>query len=64
MPITKESELTGMKRVSEAVAFTLKQMRNFAQPGITIKELDNNSGQILSDMGARSALSIVFVFSH
>jgi methionyl aminopeptidase len=40
MSITKESELIGMKKVSEAVAYTLKEMRNFARPGITTKELD------------------------
>jgi methionyl aminopeptidase len=30
MSITKESELLGMKKVSEAVALTLKEMRKFA----------------------------------
>ena len=55
MSITKESELTGMKKASEAVAYTLKEMRNFAQPGMTTKELDNYGGQILNDLGAKSA---------
>ena len=46
MSITKESELIGMKKASEAVAFTLKEMRNYAQPGMTTKQLDNYGGQI------------------
>jgi methionyl aminopeptidase len=55
MSITTESELIGMQKASEAVAFALKEMRNFAKPGMTTKELDNYGGKILSDMGAKSA---------
>lgn len=55
MSITKESELTGMKRVSEAVALTLKAMRNYAQPGITTKQLDDFGAEILRSKGAYSA---------
>jgi len=62
MSITKESELIGMKRASEAVAYTLKEMRNFAQPGMTTKELDNYGGQILSDLGAKSAPYLTYGF--
>lgn len=62
MSITKESELTGMKKVSEAVAYTLKQMRNFAQPGMTTKELDNFGGQILNESGAKSAPCLTYGF--
>lgn len=32
MSIKQESELLGMQKASEAVAFTLKEMRNFAKP--------------------------------
>ena len=37
MSITKEAELTGMKKASEAVAQTLKEMRTYARlpSGIT-----------------------------
>ena len=63
MSITKESELTGMKKASEAVAFTLKQMRNFAKPGMTTKELDNYGGKILNEMGAKSAPYLTYGFS-
>ncbi|MBP1224545.1 type I methionyl aminopeptidase [Flavobacterium sp. 1355] len=55
MSITTESELIGMQKASEAVAFALKEMRNFAKPGMTTKELDNYGGKILKDMGAKSA---------
>lgn len=62
MSITKEAELTGMKQASEAVAYTLKAMRNFAQPGMTTKELDNYGGQILDDLGAKSAPYLTYGF--
>lgn len=55
MSITTESELVGMQKASEAVAFALKEMRNFAKPGMTTKELDNFGGKILKEMGAKSA---------
>ncbi|QCR22708.1 type I methionyl aminopeptidase [Pontibacter sp. SGAir0037] len=55
MSITKESELTGMKAVSDVVAYTLKEMIHFAKPGMTTKELDDFGGKILSDFGAKSA---------
>ena len=62
MSITKEEELIGMKKASDAVAYTLKEMRNFAQPGITTKELDNYGGQILNDLGAKSAPYLTYGF--
>ena len=62
MSITKESELDGMKKVSEAVALTLKEMRAFAKPGMTTMELDNYGGQILNDMGAKSAPYLTYGF--
>lgn len=62
MSITKEAELAGMKKVSEAVALTLKEMRNFAKPGMSTKELDNYGGQILNDLGAKSAPLLTYNF--
>lgn len=44
-----------MKAVSDAVAYTLKEMVAFAQPGMTTKELDDFGGKMLSDLGAKSA---------
>lgn len=62
MSITKESELIGMKRVSDVVAYTLKEMKNFARPGMTTKELDNFGAGILKDFGAKSAPFAVYKF--
>jgi methionyl aminopeptidase len=62
MSITNEAELAGMKKASEAVAYALKEMRNFAKPGITTKALDNYGGQILNDMGAHSAPALTYGF--
>lgn len=47
MSITKTSELIGMKKASAAVAFTLKEMRNFAQSGMTTKQLDDFGKNLL-----------------
>ena len=55
MSITSEAELLGMQKASEAVALTLKEMRNYAQPGMTTKQLDNYGATILGDFGVRSA---------
>lgn len=44
-----------MQAVSDAVAHTLKEMRNFAKPGISTKELDEFGAGILKSFGAKSA---------
>jgi methionyl aminopeptidase len=62
MSITNEAELTGMQKASEAVSYTLKEMTNYARPGMTTKQLDNYGGQILSDLGARSAPYLTYKF--
>jgi methionyl aminopeptidase len=62
MSITTESELVGMQKASEAVAFTLKEMRKFAKPGMSTKVLDNYGGQILNDLGAKSAPYLTYGF--
>lgn len=62
MSIKQESELIGMKKASEAVAHTLKEMREFAKPGMTTKELDEYGGKILSDLGAKSAPYLTYGF--
>lgn len=55
MSITKESDLSGMRNASEAVAYTLKKMTDYAQPGMTTKELDEYGAAILAGFGAKSA---------
>ncbi len=62
MSITLESELTGIKKISEAVAITLKEMRNYSKPGMTARELDDFGGQILNDLGAKSAPRLTYGF--
>ncbi len=62
MSITKETELTGMRKASEAVACTFKKMRAYARPGMSTKELDNYGAQILSTFGARSAPYLAYGF--
>lgn len=62
MSINKETDLIGMKKASEAVACALKEMRNYAEPGMTTKQLDNFGAKILSDFGARSAPYVTYGF--
>jgi len=62
MSITNESELIGMKKVSDAVAHTLKEMKNFTKPGITTKELDDFGAAILESFGAKSAPLLTYQF--
>ena len=62
MSITKETELIGMQKASEAVAHTLKEMRSYAQPGMTTKQLDNYGAKILLDFGAKSAPYLTYGF--
>ena len=55
MSITKESDLSGMQDASEAVAYALKKMTNYARPGMTTKKLDEFGAKILTEFGAKSA---------
>ena len=51
-----------MRRASEAVACTLREMRNYARPGMTTKQLDNFGAKILADFGAKSAPFLTYGF--
>lgn len=62
MSITREEELIGMQKASEAVAHTLKEMRDYAQPGMTTKQLDNYGAEVLSGFGAKSAPFLTYHF--
>ncbi len=62
MSITIESELTGIKKISEAVAITLKQMREYAKPGMSTKQLDDFGGEILDELGVKSAPRLTYGF--
>jgi methionyl aminopeptidase len=62
MSITSQIELLGMQRVSEAVALTLKMMREYAAPGMNTKELDEYGGSVLNSFGAKSAPAETYGF--
>ncbi|HTE23072.1 type I methionyl aminopeptidase [Flavitalea sp.] len=62
MSISSQTELAGMKAISEAVAVTLKQMREYARIGMTTKELDEYGRTILERFGAKSAPKLTYGF--
>lgn len=62
MSISTEAERNGMQQASEAVAITLKKMREFAQPGMSTLQLDEYGGELLAQMGARSAPKLTYNF--
>lgn len=62
MSISTELELLGMQKASEAVAHTLKAMVDYAQPGMSTKELDEYGAGILNSFGARSAPYLTYGF--
>lgn len=62
MSITTEAELIGMQEVSEAVALTLKAMREFTQPGMTTKQIDDYGATVLAGFGATSAPLLTYKF--
>jgi methionyl aminopeptidase len=62
MSITSNEELSGMQKVSEAVAQVLKAMREHCQPGMSAKELDDFGGAMLTEMGAKSAPKLTYDF--
>lgn len=62
MSITSNTELLGMQQVSEAVGRILKEMREYAKPGITTAELDEYGGQLMETTGLRSAPRLTYNF--
>ncbi len=62
MSITSQAELRGIRKVSEAVATTLRKMRAHAQPGMSTQELDEYGGRVLKAMGAKSAPQVCYGF--
>lgn len=62
MSISTEAERLGMERVSNAVAATLKRMRDYAKPGMSAKELDDFGGDVLNSLGAKSAPKLTYGF--
>jgi len=62
MVIKTEEELQGIKRVSEAVATTLKKMRTYTQIGMSTKDIDEYGRQLLASLGAKSAPFETYAF--
>jgi len=62
MSIESESDLNGMRNVSEAVAVTLKKMREYAKPGMSTFELDQYGCTVLASFSARSAPKLSYNF--
>ncbi|TGE25601.1 type I methionyl aminopeptidase [Hymenobacter aquaticus] len=62
MSITSQADLTGLQQISAAVATTLQQMRQYAQPGMNTLELDEYGGRLLAALGARSAPRLTYGF--
>lgn len=62
MSIETNQDLTGIKKVSEVVGLTLRQMREYARPGMNTKELDEYGASILKKYGARPAPNITYGF--
>lgn len=55
MIINTAEELEGIKKVSDAVAITLRKMREYTQIGMSTKEIDEYGRKILEGLGAKSA---------
>jgi len=51
-----------MQQASQAVATALRQMVNYAQPGMSTKELDEYGAEILAAFGAKSAPYLTYGF--
>jgi methionyl aminopeptidase len=62
MSITSKAELSGMQRVSEVVATTLRKMVEYAAPGMTTKHLDDYGASLLKLSGAKSAPFVTYGF--
>lgn len=55
MSIDTQLDLIGIKEAGQAVALTLKKMREYAQPGMSTRELDEYGFNMLQSFGANPA---------
>ncbi|GAO44940.1 type I methionyl aminopeptidase [Flavihumibacter petaseus] len=62
MSIQSTHDLQQLMAVSEAVAETLRLMRDYARPGMDCATLDAYGGKLLSSFGARPAPKITYGF--
>lgn len=62
MSITNDIDLRCMQQISQIVGETFKQMREYAKPGMSTKELDEFGGALLTQYGAKSAPKLTYGF--
>lgn len=62
MSITKEAEYIGMKKASEAVALTLREMVGYVKAGMTTQQVDEYGKRLLTKYGANSAPLLSYGF--
>ena len=62
MSIESNNDLLRIQAVSQVVGNTLRQMREYAQPGMSTWELDEYGGRLLQEAGARSAPRLTYGF--
>ncbi len=62
MIVQTEEELIGIQQISDIVAITLKEMREYVKAGMTTKELDDFGAKVLKNFGANSAPFLTYKF--
>ncbi len=62
MIVKTEEDLKGMREASHVVAVVLKKMMDHIEIGMSSKELDEYGGNLLKEMGARSAPFVEYKF--
>ncbi|WP_306540967.1 type I methionyl aminopeptidase [Dysgonomonas sp.] len=62
MIVETDEDLKGIQEISDIVAITLKEMREYAKIGMTTKELDDYGAEILKNFGAKSAPFVTYKF--
>lgn len=62
MSISSNTDLQGMQKISEIVGKTLRNMIEYAKPGMSTKEIDNFGGSLFKKYGARSAPRLAYRF--
>ena len=62
MSISTNADLVGMQKISEIVGKILRNMIEYAQPGMSTKEIDDFGGDLFRKFEARSAPRLAYRF--
>lgn len=62
MTIETQDDVDALKRIGRIVSFTLQQILDAAEPGMTTRELDLLGERLLAEHGARSAPKLTYNF--